>query len=125
MKYNSPSTRYCLFLITLASFIFIFSRFMVRYLAEPGSGIILDPPINVTISWSRHDVRVAVDDRERTIPIDGMAESPLYKEAVDRIPLSLRSRFVAIEWSRVLVSAVIAGAVAWWIIFKLWRPPST
>ena len=96
---------------------------MVRYLAEPGTRYEFPHPINVTIEWSRKSVRVVVDERERTIPIDGMAESPLYKEAVDRIPLDDRSRFVAIEWSQVLASGALAGAVAWWIIFKLWRAP--
>jgi hypothetical protein len=81
------------------------------------------PQVGVSLFWERDIVVVRVDDREERVPFSQSGSSPIYQEAIGRIPASERPPATTVRWSRVRRYWIPLTALSWWVLFRLWQPP--
>ncbi len=81
------------------------------------------PQVGVSLFWERDVVVVRVDEREERVPLSQIATSPIYQEAIGRIPASELPAATTVRWSRVLRYWLPLTALTWWVLFRLWQPP--
>jgi len=80
------------------------------------------PPLGVSLFWESDVVVVRVDDREEKVPKTQLANSPMYQEAIARLPRSERPAINEVRWTRVLRIWIPLTALTWWLLFRAWQP---
>lgn len=80
------------------------------------------PQYGVTILWEVDAVAVTIDGREERVPKDQLANSPIYQEAISRIPRSDRPAISEVRWERVLRYWIPLNVLTWWLLFRGWQP---
>jgi hypothetical protein len=81
------------------------------------------PPLGVSLFWEPDVVVVRVDDREERVPKSQLATTPIYQEAIARLPRSDRPALTEVRWIRVLRYWIPLTALSWWLLFRVWQPP--
>lgn len=106
--------------VVVMSFILLMSAY-----ERPGrlsDGGRLYPSQNVSLYVDGSFVVVKVDDREERVRIVEAEKSPIYQEALARIPHEDLPPLTSVRWRRVVRYLVIITALSWVVLFHLWQP---
>jgi hypothetical protein len=95
--------------------------FFKRPVYGPNASIF--PKEGVMLVWERDTVVVKVDDREERVRRSDLATSPIYREALSRIPPSERPSLTQIRWRRLVFRWLAFTFITWWVVFRYWQPP--
>lgn len=67
-------------------------------------------------------VAVRVDNREERVPKSQLESSPIYQEAINRIPRDNRPRMTEVHWRYVRRIWIPLLVFTWVFLFRVWQP---
>lgn len=80
------------------------------------------PNGHVRVIWNRQTVVVSVDERTETVPQSDVKNSPIYQEAMLRLPPDIRPARAEPRWFSPSRYWIPLCALAWWFLFRVWKP---
>jgi len=112
--------RVSVFCALTAIWFFVLLPFFKRPVYHPNDSFF--PNHGVALVWEGDTVVVKVDDREERVRRSDLAASPIYQEALSRIPPSARPSLTQIRWRRLVFRWLVFTFITWWVVFRYWQP---
>ncbi len=122
MKRNDITVRSAILLGVAVLSLLFFASLLQRPIYRSYTGHSY-PSLGVSLFWEPDVVVVRVDDREERVPRSQLASSPIYQEAIARLPRRERPALSGVRWVRVMRYWVPLTVLTWWLLFRVWQPP--